>query len=165
MVNKNRWKYSFDTGRKTEDVFHSLMIDRGNTCIKSSKEDDIQKHIDFYVNGIGVDVKGNRHLETIWLEIKNVRGDRGWLEGEAEYIVFDVVELSSFCVFYREDLLLFVSTITDIASGKNDYMKLYTRNGRSDVLVKVRYSDIEFLEKYKIKYESNKFKREVPTII
>ena len=74
-VSKGRWAYSFKEGKKAEELFKELMIERGNTCIKSTRNDDIHKHIDFYVNNVGVDVKGNRHLETIWLELKNVRGN------------------------------------------------------------------------------------------
>jgi len=153
MVSKGRWAYSFTEGKKAENKFADLMIKRGNTCVKSSRSDDINNHIDFYVNDKGVDVKGNRHLETIWLELKNVRGDDGWLLGKAKYIVFDVVELNSFCFFDRHELYLFVSNITEIAESKKDYMKLYTREGRKDVIVKVRYDDIKHLNKQTIRYD------------
>ena len=152
-VSKGRWDYSFKEGKKAEELFKELMIERGNTCIKSTRNDDIYKHIDFYVNDVGVDVKGNRHLETIWLELKNVRGKKGWLEGEAKYIVMDVVELNSFCIFLRKDLLSFVENITEIATSKKDYMKLYTRENRQDVLVKVKYNNIKHLQKQNIRYD------------
>tara|TARA_R110000823_G_scaffold21807_1_gene65759 strand:+ start:29 stop:511 length:483 start_codon:yes stop_codon:yes gene_type:complete len=152
-VSKGRYQYSFKQGNDAEKKFKDLMELRGHTCIKSSRSDDINKHIDFYVNEFSVDVKGNRHLETIWLELKNVRGNKGWLEGEADYIVFDVVELKSFCFFNTEKLFNYVKDIKEIAKDKKDYNKLYTRKERKDVLVKVRYNDIKHLEKQKIKYE------------
>jgi len=152
-VSKGRYQYSFKQGNDAEKKFKDLMELRGNTCVKSNRNDDINKHIDFYVNEFSVDVKGNRHLETIWLELKNVRGNKGWLEGEADYIVFDVVELKSFCFFKTKELFDYVKNIKEIAKDKKDYNKLYTRKERKDVLVKVRYNDIKHLEKQKIKYE------------
>lgn len=153
MVSNSRWKYSFKEGRKAEQVFSDLMIERGATCVKSSKHDDIHKHIDFYVDGHGVDVKGNRHLDCIWLELINVRGKRGWLNGEADYVVFDVKELGAFCFFYREDLLEAVRGIHKIAKSKGEFYKLYTREGRLDVLVKVHYDYIKHLELSRVPYD------------
>ena len=72
-VSKGRWTYSFNEGKKAEQKFVDLMSSRGNIVVKSSRSEDIHKHIDYYVNDIPIDVKGNRHLETIWLEITNVR--------------------------------------------------------------------------------------------
>lgn len=162
MVSKSRWAYSFSEGKKAEERFTQLMVERGNTCIKSSRQDDITKHIDYYVNGIGVDVKGNRHLNTIWLELTNVRGEKGWLRGEAEYIAFDIVELESFCIFRRDDLFAFVKNISEIAESKNDYMKLYTREGRQDVIVKVTYDNIKHLEQQRLEYRQNTNDRPLP---
>lgn len=153
MVSSNRWKYSFKEGDKAEQVFSDLMIERGFTCIKSNKYDDIHKHIDFYINGDGVDVKGNRHLDCIWLELTNVRGYKGWLKGEAKYIVFDIKELNAFCFFYREDLLEALRGINQVAKDKTEFYKLYRREGRLDVLVKVHYDYIKHLELSRIPYD------------
>ena len=152
-VSKKRYQYSFKQGNDAENKFKNLMETRGNTCVKSNRNDDIKKHIDFYVNQFSVDVKGNRHLQTVWLEIKNVKGDKGWLQGEADYIVFDLIELESFCFFKTKDLFDYVKNIKEIAADKNDYNKLYTRKDRKDVLVKVKYNDIKHLEKQRIRYE------------
>jgi len=155
MVSGARYRYSFNEGNKAEDKFLKLMLERDNSCVKSSTQDDINKHIDFYVNDIGIDVKGNRHLETIWLELKNVKGDKGWLECCAEYIVFDIIELNSFCFFKRIDLYEYASQFTEIAKDKKDYKKRYTRKDRKDVLIKVTYNDIRHLQKQIIEYEKN----------
>tara|TARA_S200002703_G_C3653146_1_gene200550 strand:- start:46 stop:516 length:471 start_codon:yes stop_codon:yes gene_type:complete len=152
-VSKARWKYSFAEGRKAESKFQDLMVSRGNSCIKSSKSDDIKNHVDFYVNDVPVDVKGNRHIETIWVELTNVRGDKGWLKGNSKYIVFDIVELNSFCFFDRQDLLEYTLTFTDIAKDKTEYKKRYTRKDRKDVIVKYRYDDINHLLVQCINYE------------
>ena len=155
-ISKERWEYSWSKGKEVEDKFKKIVSDRGNTINKSSKEEDIFQHIDFWVNDKGVDVKGSRHLECIWLELKNVNGDKGWLQGEAEWIVFDVEELSSFCVFKRIDLLNYIlSTVNESTENKKDFLKYYTRKKwiRKDVLVKCRYADIEHLLIQKLNYK------------
>jgi len=152
-VSKGRWTYSFNEGKKAEQKFVDLMSSRGNIVVKSSRSEDIHKHIDYYVNDIPIDVKGNRHLETIWLEITNVRGKKGWLQGESKYIVFDIVELKSFCFFKRIDLLQYVLQFKEKTTDKKHYNRLYTRDGRDDVIVKVKYKDISHLETQSIKYE------------
>ncbi len=127
MVSQARRDYSNKVGLDTEDLFKSLMESRGHKVIKSSKQDDIYKHIDFYVNGYSIDVKGSRHLDCIWLETINVLGDDGWLKGKADFIVFDVVELKSFCVYNRQELLLFTNNITEFTDSKYDFLKIYSR--------------------------------------
>lgn len=130
------------------------MEERGNTIVASSRLDNIHKHIDFYLNGFGVDVKGNRHLDCIWLELDNVKGNNGWLRGKAEYIVFDVEELGSFCFFKRIDLLNWVLENITEYTDKKEFNKFYTRAkwGKKDKLVKVKYEEIKHLLTQSIAY-------------
>ena len=121
---------------------------RGHVVTPATRSENIFKHIDFYVGDLSVDVKGNRHLDCIWLEMTNVRGNKGWLKGEAMYIAFDIAELSSFAIFKREDLLEFVmENVTEYSQNKNEFMKFYTRAawGKEDLLVKVRFYHIKTL--------------------
>ena len=81
-----------------EAVQHTL----GGKCEKSTKEEDMYQHIDFWWESpkkglIGIDVKGvkkkNRKDKEVddsihWVEIQNVRGNKGWIYGNAEYIAF-----------------------------------------------------------------------------
>ena len=126
-ITYGRWKHAYEAGKKTEEHFKELMISRGNKCV-SSYNDDLYKHIDFYVNGYGVDVKGKRRLNSIWLEIVNVRGYDGWLKGEADYIVFDFLDLNAYSVFKRKQLLKLVSNVTETTNSSKDYMKIYGRS-------------------------------------
>jgi hypothetical protein len=144
-VSKGRYQYSYKSGKDCEDKFKALMEARNHKVTASSRNDNIYKHIDFYVDSIGVDVKGNRHLDCIWLELKNVKGNKGWLEGEAKFIVFDIEELGSFCFFRRTDLLQYVQENITEYTDKKEFNKFYTREkwGKKDVLVKVRYKDIK----------------------
>jgi hypothetical protein len=121
---------------------------RGHVVTPATRSENMFKHIDFYVDDLSVDVKGNRHLDCIWLEMTNVRGNKGWLKGEAMYIAFDIAELSSFAIFKREDLLEFVmENVTEYSQNKNEFMKFYTRAawGKEDLLVKVRFDHIKTL--------------------
>ena len=81
-----------------EAVTHTL----GGTCEKASRDEDIHQHIDFWWDSpkkgrIGIDVKGikkkNRKDKDVddsihWIEIQNVRGNKGWIYGDAMYIAF-----------------------------------------------------------------------------
>ena len=153
-ITYGRWKHAYEAGKKTEEHFKELMISRGNKCVKSSYNDDLYKHIDFYVNGYGVDVKGKRRLNSIWLEIVNVRGYDGWLKGEADYIVFDFLDLNAYSVFKRKQLLKLVSNVTETTKSSKDYMKIYGRSewNQKDKLIKCKFEDIKHLEIQRIEY-------------
>lgn len=132
-----------------EDLFKQKVESKGLRYNKAAQEDDWYRHIDCYVNGYGVDIKGNRHLETIWLEYTNVNGNKGWLRGEALYIAMHIKELDAFSIYYREELLKFVEeNVQEETTYKNDYFKFYTRKkwGKKDMVVKVKYEDIKHLE-------------------
>jgi len=156
-ITKGRRDYSKREGDKAEQAFYNIIKSKGVDIRKSSVSDDIEKHIDFYIGDVGIDVKGNRHLECIWLEETNVMGNKGWLRGEAKYIVFDVKELNSFCFFNRQALLNLVSSYTETTTDKNSYFKWYTRSdwGRKDRIMKVRYNDIKHLQVKELNYATN----------
>lgn len=148
-ISRERLNKCSINGNKFEELFKQKIILNGFSFKESTKEDDWYKHIDCYVNGYGVDVKGNRHLETIWLEYSNVNGNKGWLRGEAKYIAMHIEEIDCFSIYNRKDLLDFVeSNVKEKTTNKNDYLKFYTREiwGKKDLITKVRYTDIKHLE-------------------
>jgi len=149
QVNKSRLQRCQVDGDYFEHLFAQKVQAMGLNFQKSSKEEDWYKHIDCYVNGYGVDVKGNRHLKTIWLEYTNVNGNLGWLRGDAKYIAMHINELDCFSIFYRMDLLLYIEkNVFETTDTKQDYLKFYSRVkwGKKDQLIKVKYSNIEHLE-------------------
>lgn len=153
-ISKGRWATSFKTGKQAEKVFSELMAKKGLEVVKSNRNDDIHKHIDFYVDGVGFDVKGNRHLDCIWLEIQNVRGKDGWLKGKAKFIAFDIKELNCFCFYRRTDLLKYVMQFKETTTYKTDYLKWYSRSkwGRDDKIIKVKHEHIKHLEIKQLPY-------------
>ena len=147
-VSRERYDWSFSKGKQCEDIFRDRVIALGHRFKYSSKRDNIERHIDCYVDGHGVDVKGNRSFDSIWLETVNVRGNDGWLKGDATYIAFHINESDEFHLFYREELLQFVKeNVREETTSTKDYMKFYSRCkwGKKDVIVRVRYDHIKHL--------------------
>jgi hypothetical protein len=148
-VSDKRYIQCQNDGNYYEDLFKSRVLLLGMKYKKGTQKDDWYKHIDCYVNGYGVDVKGNRHLETIWLELLNVNGNKGWLQGDAFYIAMFIKELNIFSIYKRLDLLAHIKeNVNQYTENKNEYNKFYTRKkwGKKDILVKYRYNDIKHLE-------------------
>jgi hypothetical protein len=131
---------SWRQGQVAEKRWHRIFPD----AVKSSEEDDIKKHVDFWHNGVGVDVKGNNHPNEIWLEFMNVNGDNGWMLGEAKYIAFDVPELRGFIRVERKELLDWCKdNVSKVFVNKKDaYRKLYRRRGRKDMITFITVNDL-----------------------
>ena len=152
-VKQSRLDYCTNSGNFYEELFYKKVIEKGFDYRKSTNEEDWYMHIDCYVNNYGVDIKGNRHLETIWLEYTNVNGNKGWLRGKAFYIAMFIVELNCFSIYKRIDLLNYIKENTkQKTNNKKDYLKLYTRQkwGKKDEIVKVKYDHIKHLELIKL---------------
>ena len=102
------------------------------------------KHSKFDVKALK---KINRHDEEFqddhaWVEGVNVRGDKGWLQGNANYIVFE--KNNAWMIVHRQQL--FDWTTQQIIhhgyqKGKEPY-KIYQRQGRKDKITLIKYSDI-----------------------
>lgn len=150
---EGRKNYSWNSGMDAEKCFVKTMQDLGCEVTKAPYNVDRYYHIDYFVDGYGVDVKGNRHFETIWLELNNVEGKKGWLKGSADFVAFRFEKITSFIIFRTKDLLNYVlENATETTSDKNDYMKLYTRKNRKDVIVKVTFDHIKHLSHKVIEY-------------
>ena len=139
----------------------------GGKAKKSTKQEDILLHVDFWWhdlegNKYGIDVKGikknNRHDQTKdssihWVELQNVRGEKGWVYGEAVYIAF----MTSDSVLFvpRKKLAKFVEDMIQNKSIVNVNPKEcyipYQRAGRLDIIVKVPTSDLIKLAKHILK--------------
>jgi len=149
---------SFARGRRSESRFLEAMRYKGLHCTKSSTSDDIKKHIDFYItddDGIliaSVDVKGENQLNEIWVEMKNVRGDKGWLYGDATVIAFEMPELGGFVCVLTKHLRDYIEKNVkhEFVTKKNAYKKTYTRHGRQDVITLVCIDDLKEIKSYKV---------------
>ena len=147
-VTKKRYDYSKKEGDRVENDLKEKLKLLGYTVKESTTEQDRYDHIDFFVNGFGVDAKSNKHLNNIWLEISNVNGNNGWLKGKAYYIIFEIVELNCYSVFKRIDLLNYALTFKEYTDNKHEFYKIYTRKkwNKKDQVIKVKYDDIKQYE-------------------
>lgn len=145
-----------------EAVEHTL----GGKCEKSTKNEDMFDHIDFWWDSprkgrIGIDVKGikksNRKDKIVddsihWIEIQNVRGNPGWIYGKSEYIAFRTFEKILFVKLV--DLQKFAEDKTKgkeiVYSNPKEFYIPYQRYGRQDKVFKCPTSDLEALAEFSI---------------
>lgn len=155
---EKRRKYSSATGRVAEVRFQRAALAKGLSVSKSTHEEDMHKHIDYWValksgKKWGIDVKGNNLPDEIWCEFQNVRGNKGWLYGGAHYIAFDMPEEGGFSIVSREELAFFCEKHVrdEIVTNKSfAYLKKYQRKGNQDIITKVKLSDIKSLLSYRV---------------
>lgn len=158
MTSASRRRYSSSTGRVAEVRFIRAAENLGLTVKKSSHTEDIHDHVDYWLalndkGKWGVDVKGNNLPDEIWVELKNVRGNPGWIHGGATIIAFDMPEEHGFSVVDRLELKEWVYENVEqkVVDHKRDaYRKLYTRKDRQDVITKVILQDIRMLDSYRV---------------
>ena len=139
-----------------EDNFKKEAIKRGYKIKKSDSQSDMYKHIDFYMSSedsppFSVDVKGRKKAARksnsyddvyTWVEFDNVRGNKGWLYGEADYIVFE--QVNKYIFIDRENLLKYcLDSVEDdyVNSSSQAIYKKYQRFGRKDVISRIKLSD------------------------
>lgn len=156
-VSRGRWSYSRKEGTRSEDKFIAACIQRGYKTKKSSREEDINLHIDYYVNRgsrstVSVDVKGGNHPNVIWVEFKNVRGNDGWMYGKADWIAFELPEVGGFVMVLRKELASLAEEIVDpvFVDKKDADRKYYQRKGRLDVISRLWLDDLKRCPSYNI---------------
>jgi len=143
----------FSEGKITEKQMARLFV----KVVESSKEQDIKEHWDLevlYKNSLKkIDVKGLKKQNRYdafpnenfhWVELENVLGGKhsGWVYGKADYISFETTDY-----WIMVDRLVLVNFIEKKIVGKiiektKDPYTLYQRNGRKDVVVKVKTIDL-----------------------
>lgn len=136
----------FIVGKLKEDDFSALFTN----VTPSTKEEDMYEHWDLKIEA-KIDVKSLKkesrsdlfYNENFhWVEIKNVHGKLSWLYGDADFFAFET-----------EDYWVIVEKITlqnfiaekakdkEVGSSKDPY-ELYSRDGRKDVIMKIKTIDL-----------------------
>ena len=137
---------SYEYGKSVESLFKEIGEKNGFKVEESSDYENIHGHIDFFITSpdnkrLSVDVKGMKKLnrsdesvqdEWLFLEFKNVHGNKGWLYGMAELISFEMKDRFTF--IKRKILIDIAEKLVDInkkvfRSSEAKY-KTYTRNNR-----------------------------------
>ena len=151
-----------ERGRSAEKRFAEKYL---TDVVWATKEQDMFEHWDMRGKLDGVeykfDIKTSKRIDpnfehhqndSFWIEGTNVNGNKGWVKGDADYIVFE--RAYNWCVA-RRDLLLdwTISKLVKngLKKGKGHY-EIYQRAGRKDLMTFARYSDLPkdvafFLEK------------------
>ena len=157
------YKDSFEQGYTVEKYFENICERHNIKTIKTTALVDMQDHIDFFIYKKGkessVDVKDERKKhrydsdtaeKVMWVEIKNVKGDAGWLYGKADYIAFKHID--GFIMVKRVDLIKLLDEKRlkwddgRYKKGRNFY-ETYTRDGRKDEIVMFPICDILTIKK------------------
>lgn len=149
--------YSHRLGKVSEERFKRAATSLGFSVYKSSRDEDIYDHIDFWLEVDGkmwaADVKGNNLPEEIWCEFNNVNGDAGWIYGKSHIIAFEMPETGGFIIVDRRDLLAYMrDNVSDekVDNKRDAYKKKYTRKDRQDVITKLCVSDLKTLTSYRV---------------
>lgn len=147
------------TGLLKERAFAADLVARwGGVCRYSRPSEDAVRHIDIYwqsPNGYqySFDVKGarkNRRHDTNvdytihWVELRNVRGGKGWLFGDADYFAFESER--DWIIVPRQRLQAEIKEInphTEVVTHSSPKLyQYYQRDGRKDLVIKIATLDL-----------------------
>ena len=145
-VRENKLKESWDNGQVSEERWLRIHPE----AVKTDYQTDRYSHVDFWHGPnktYGVDVKGKKLPSAIWLEFKNVVGEKGWMAGDATWIAMEIEALTGFFRFDREEALNWCTFNIDkeyVDNYSESYKKLYTRSkwGKKDVITTVTLHDL-----------------------
>jgi hypothetical protein len=125
----------------------------------ASSSEDIHQHWDVKID-IKVDVKAMKKVnrsdenpnESIhYVEIKNVHGDKGWLYGDADYFAFETEDYYVMVSKLRLQEMIADKCKDKIRCDRPELYKLYSREGRSDMMTLVKTIDLVFISDKMIK--------------
>ena len=160
ITQRNRYDKTgecIQSGLGAEQIFDQIAESKNLEVKNARRRENIHKHIDKYVTQESktwsVDIKARKKTsrsdsdaqdEWIWIEFQNVRGNLGWLYGEADNIAFETQD--SFVIVDRKSLIDYVENAVDMAKPvRKSYLakyKKYQRAGRNDLLTMVELSKI-----------------------
>jgi hypothetical protein len=131
MISKERRKQSWKDGGVSATRYDRACKD----ARKSSRDEDINLHVDFWHGTDGVDVKG-------------------WVCGEAKWIAFEMPELGGYVRVEREELLQWCLKNVDfdhyVILKQDAYRGIYQRIDRKDKITMLALHDLQELKSYTI---------------
>ena len=160
-IQKNKYDKTgecLQTGLGAEQLFDQIAESKSLEIKNAKRRENMQKHIDKYVtDDVGtwsVDIKARKKTsrsnsqaqdDWIWIEFQNVRGNAGWLYGEADRIAFETQD--NFIIVDRSSLIDYVENVVDMGksvkySSQAQY-RTYRRAGGNDLLTMVELSEIK----------------------
>lgn len=145
-------------GYTAEQAFKQLAIYHSWTVTDATDVEN-RKHVDYWLTKhdirFGIDVKARKKPSRssssfddrwLWIELRNVAGNHGWLYGDAHGIAFE--RSHDFLIVNRESLATWL--IHHSPYNPDDIVhraslakyKAYTRRGRNDLITRVRTADV-----------------------
>lgn len=138
-------------GQRAEDKFEeSIKLFFESFVRKTNAEEDMFDHVDYDCHiKFKVDVKSVKETDTIWIELKNVNGHKGWLYGNCSHFAFE--RENYYILVKRKELADLVKRLTkkEMVTNKKDCLyKLYSRTqyGRQDLLTKIKPIDLKSIQ-------------------
>lgn len=160
MIFRSKYDHTGESqkmGESAENLFEYLAKQKNLNPIKANVKQQIS-HVDFILtvkNGSKylVDVKARKKSsrtdckvsdELVWIEFKNVSGNKGWLYGAADYIAFE--RENDFVIVSRKNLVTLCERLVNnnlkTSTSKDALYKMYSRAGRKDEISMIKMQDI-----------------------
>lgn len=141
---------AFERGEQAEARFKRNAEKDGWIVEKTGSHEDINDHVDFVIRRPEVDgysctvdvkAKGAEHKYSaghVWLELRNVQGNYGWVYGKADFIAFE--RDNGFLMVGRPELAKWCNENIDptiVTDKRKAKMCVYQRAGRKDKITLV----------------------------
>lgn len=161
----------FKKGRKSERNFKSYLEKRTNYKVQySTGQEDIHEHIDLHIEDpdgnvfgsgmekISVDIKSKKNnrisddnveIRSHVVEFQNIKGNKGWLLGDADFIVFETVYY--WIVVNRMKLFKFAYRTTDFNNVSKTFGSAFyrpyqrTKYNHKDIITRINCLDLMYL--------------------
>ena len=143
---------SWKRGQKVEEMFKDILKQKTDTVRPSNLTEQFQ-HVDYFSEMGSIDVKARKRVarkdlevqdDLVWLEFKNVQGNKGWLYGKADWIAFE--RLKDFVLVKRAELAHLAESLCDLErralKGVDALYRGYQRKGRKDLLSIIKMTDV-----------------------
>lgn len=147
-------------GTEAEKLFINTALRKNHKIIrKATPSEDMNQHWDFLLSDkhgldmqFTVDVKAHKHkwrngplLENyFWIEWKNVRGDKGWIDGQADYIAF--IYFNNIYFYKRKELREAAASLVNfnklVDKSSLALNCIYTRKNRKDQVSMISIPDL-----------------------
>lgn len=142
-------------GGDAENVFIAV-AKRKKLDYRKANIKEQYSHIDWFLTIDGREVsfdvkamkKSSRHdsrvrNDIVWVEYQNVSGNDGWLKGKADFIAFE--RENDYVLVRRKELLEYCDERIEkviVHESSQALYKLYSRDGRKDVISMIRMDDV-----------------------
>jgi len=148
-------------GDEAANKFVQICKSKGYKLKKANKKQDMYEHWDYQITrnipltgSCLVDVKAAKKInrsddkpsyDWTWVEIRNVRGNDGWLKGKADYMAFE--QKDHFIIVKRDELRKWckkkIDLETKVSITEEAKYTLYTRKDRKDIISLINLNDLK----------------------